>query len=259
MRRTELIMGMPVTLAIPDREQLDRSGTRGVWFPTLEAAADAVFASFRAVDERFSPYKESSETCRIDRGELDPGDASREMQEVLRLAEDTRQRTQGYFDVRFNGRFDPSGLVKGWAIWKAARLLDEDGFVSFCIEAGGDIEVRGANDEGRPWMVGIRSPFDPSLMIRKLNLHSCGIATSGTYIRGEHIWNPRTGGKANEVASLTVIGPNVYEADRFATAAFAMGEQGIWFLAGVPELDGYMVDARGVATFTPGFTRYLAA
>ena len=259
MRRTELIMGMPITVVIPDREAEDRASRKGAWFPTLDAAADAVFASFRAVDERFSPYKEGSETRRIDRGELDPADASSEMKEVLRLAEDTRQRTDGYFDVRFNGRFDPSGLVKGWAIWKAAHLLDEDGFISFCIEAGGDIEVRGANEEGKPWVVGIRSPFQPSLLIRRLQLPSCGIATSGTYIRGDHIYNPRTGGKANEIASLTVIGPNVYEADRFATAAFVMGEEGIRFLAGVPDLEGYMVDSRGTATFTPGFTRYLAA
>jgi thiamine biosynthesis lipoprotein len=252
-------MGMPVTVVIPDREGLGREQQRGIWFPTLDAAAEAVFESFRSVDERFSPYKETSETSRIDRSELAPEDASDEMKEVLRLAEETRQRTDGYFDVRFKGRFDPSGLVKGWAIWKAARILDEDGFVSFCIEAGGDIEVRGANDEGKPWVVGIRSPFDPSLMIRKLHLHSCGIATSGTYVRGEHIWNPRTGANANEVASLTVIGPNVYEADRFATAAFAMGEHGIRFLAGIPELDAYMVDSHGVATFTPGFARYLAA
>lgn len=103
------------------------SWERGAWFPTLDAAAQAVFESFRAVDERFSPYKESSETSRIDRGELAPEEASDEMKEVLRLAEDTRQRTDGYFDVRFNGRFDPSGLVKGWAIWKAAQLLDGTG------------------------------------------------------------------------------------------------------------------------------------
>jgi thiamine biosynthesis lipoprotein len=99
MKRTELIMGMPITVVIPDRESLDRA--RGAWFPALDAAADAVFASFRAVDERFSPYKEGSETSRIDRGELDPGQASDEMKEVLRLAEESRQMTDGYFDVRF--------------------------------------------------------------------------------------------------------------------------------------------------------------
>ena len=245
MTRTEIIMGMPITVAIPDREALDRDALvrEGALLPTLDAAAEAVFQTFREVDERFSPYKETSETSRIDRGELNPRDASREMREVLQRAEETRRRTHGYFDVRFNGRFDPSGLVKGWAIWRAARILDADGFVSFCIEAGGDIEVRGANDEGKPWVVGIRSPFDPSLLIRRLNLPSCGIATSGTYIRGEHIWNPKTGSPANEIASLTVIGPNVYEADRFATAAFAMGPRGMEFMAGLDGFEAYMVDA----------------
>lgn len=256
MTRTELIMGMPITVAIPDREALDREGAL---LPTPEAAAEAVFQSFREVDERFSPYKEASETSRIDRGELDPDQASLQMREVLALAEDTRRRTDGYFDVRFNGRFDPSGLVKGWAIWRAARILDDDGFVSFCIEAGGDIEVRGANDEGKPWVIGIRSPFDPSLLIRRLSLPSCGIATSGTYIRGEHIWNPKTGAPANGIASLTVIGPNVYEADRFATAAFAMGARGMEFLAGLEGFDAYMVDGAATAVYTPGFGRYLAA
>ena len=127
---------------------------------------------------------------------------------------------------------------------------------SFCIEAGGDIEARGANDEGLPWAIGIRSPFDPSKLVRKLLMSNRGIATSGTYIRGEHIYNPRTGGKANEIASLTVIGDNAYEADRIATAAFAMGHAGVEFVAGREGLDAYMVDWSGMATFTPGFARY---
>jgi FAD:protein FMN transferase len=256
VRRTELIMGMPITVVIPERERLDRRGRR---LATLTEAVDMVYESFRCVDERFSPYKPQSETSRIDRGELAPADASSEMREVLRLAAETREATNGYFDVLFKGRFDPSGLVKGWAIQRAARILDEDGFVSFCVEAGGDIEVRGANDEGRPWEIGIRSPFEPSKLIRKLLLQNRGIATSGTSIRGEHIYNPRTGAPANEIASMTVVAPNVYEADRFATAAFAMGERGIEFMAEVADCDAYMVDRKGVATFTPGFARYIAA
>jgi thiamine biosynthesis lipoprotein len=256
MRQTELIMGMPITVVIPDRERLDRKGAR---MATLEAAAETVYEGFRRVDETFSPYKPQSETSRIDRGELASADAGVEMQEVLRLAAETKDATGGYFDVWFKGRFDPSGLVKGWAIQRAALILDEDGIVSFCIEAGGDIEVRGANDEGRPWDIGIRSPFEPSKLIRKLSLQNCGIATSGTYIRGDHIYNPRTGEPANEIASLTVVASNIYEADRFATAAFAMGRHGIEFLAGVRDCDAYMVDKRGVATYTPGFTRHLAA
>jgi thiamine biosynthesis lipoprotein len=60
-----------------------------------------------------------------------------------------------------------------------------------------------------------------------------------------------------DVLSLTVIGPNIYEADRFATAAFAMGEEGIRFIERLEGFEGYMIDRRGQATFTSGFTRYI--
>jgi thiamine biosynthesis lipoprotein len=257
MRRTELIMGMPVTVVIPDRERQDAPD--GLRYATTAAAAEAVFSYLRSVDERFSPYRAKSETSRIDRGALEPSEASAEMQEVLRLSEDTRQATNGFFDVWFKGRFDPSGLVKGWAVARAAKLLDADGFISFCIEAGGDIEVRGANEQGLPWAIGLRSPTDPDRLVRTLRLQNRGIATSGTYIRGEHIYNPLSGAPANELASLTVVASDVYEADRFATAAFAMGREGIAFLAGQPEVEGYMIEWTGIATYTPGFARYLAS
>jgi thiamine biosynthesis lipoprotein len=258
MKRTEVIMGMPITVMIPDRERMD-GPEPGARFRTLEEAADGVFAQFRTVDARFSPYLPDSETSRIDRGELEVKDASPEMREVLRLSEETKRLTEGYFDVWFKGRFGPSGLVKGWAISRAAAILESDGFVSFCIEAGGDIEARGANDEGSPWRVGIRSPFEPLKLIRSILLQNRGVATSGTYIRGAHIYNPRTGVPAEEIASLTVIGPNAYEADRLATAAFAMGRSGIEFMAGLRDFETYMVEWSGTATFTPGFERYLAS
>jgi FAD:protein FMN transferase len=218
---------------------------------------DSVFQTFREVDEKFSPYKPGSETSRIDRRELAPADASPEMREVIALSEETRLQTDGFFNVRSNGRFDPSGLVKGWAIARAARLLEEDEFISYCIEAGGDIEIRGANDEGKQWAISLRSPFEPSRLVRRLVLTNRGIATSGTYIRGAHIWNPRTGAAAEEIASMTVVGPNVYEADRFATAAFAMGRDGIAFMATMQDFDAYMIEKSGMATFTPGFARYI--
>jgi thiamine biosynthesis lipoprotein len=257
MRQTEMIMGMPMTVGIPDRERLD-GAEAAARFRTADEAARAVFDLLRALDRQFSPYQAGSETSRIDRGELDPGEASPEMREVLRLADETRRMTDGYFDVWFRGRFDPSGLVKGWALQRAAELLASDGFASFCIDGGGDLELRGSDDQARPWQVGIRSPFEPAKVIRVLSLQNRGIATSGTYIRGNHIYNPRTGERATGIASMTIIGPNVLEADRLATAAFAMGPAGIRFMAGFAEFDAYMVDRSGVATYTPGFARYFS-
>ncbi len=242
MKETRNIMGMPISTEIAD--------------PT--ATADdlaAVFAHFTAVDERYSTYKATSEISRINRGELAITDASEEMQEVLALCEQTKIETRGYFDIRTtDGTMDPSGLVKGWAIQGAADLLDRRGFRNFFVEAGGDLQPRGRNAEGRLWRIGIRNPFKADEIVKVVLPGDRGVATSGTQMRGQHIWNPhdRTA-TFTDLASMTVIGPNVYEADRFATAAFAMGRDGFAFIAAIPGFDVYQIDGRGIATMTPGF------
>jgi len=244
MTSTRLIMGMPITVAIP-----------GEHVPA--SVFEEAFSFLEEVDRRFSPYLPDSETSRIARGELSPWDSSDQMQEVLDLADQTRMLTDGYFDAWFEGGFDPSGIVKGWSIRKAAWLVEGRGYRNFCIDAAGDIEVRGVNREEKPWEIGIRNPFQPDSIIKVLHLADRGIATSGTYIRGEHIYDPVEQHVANDIASMTVVGPDVYEADRLATAAYAMGERGIAFLASLPGIDGYMVDQGGTATFTPGLARYM--
>src|SRR6185369_3248969 len=126
------------------------------------------------------------------------------------------------------------------------------------IDAGGDIALCGLKD-GRLWQVGIRNPFDRTQHVKVLSVRDRGIATSGTAIRGRHIYDPHIPAvQLDEIVSLTVVGPNVYEADRFATAAFAMGRHGIRFIAEMPGLEGYQIDACGVATATSGFERYVA-
>jgi len=146
------------------------------------------------------------------------------MQRLFALAEETRQATNGYFDIYRDGMYDPSGLVKGWAIYNAANMLAERGYWNYYVDAGGDIQAAGHNAVHEPWQVGIRSPFNSREVVKVLSISDCGVATSGTYVRGQHIYNPRSAEDLQtNVLSLTVIGPNVYDADRFATAAFAMG------------------------------------
>lgn len=240
-RGTATIMTMPVVVDIVD--------------PTAsEADVIAAFNAFRAVDEQFSPFREQSEVSRYGRGGIAEADLSSDLAEVLRKAQVTKEETEGYFDIYPSGRFDPSGLVKGWAIQRVADMLRSRGFQNFYLEVGGDIQVAGHNQDDQPWSIGIRHPFQPGAMVKVLRLSNRGVATSGTYERGRHIFNPHTHQPADDrIVSLTVIGPNVYEADRFATAAFAMGPTGINFIQRQPGLEGYLIDRSGQATMTTGF------
>lgn len=217
-----------------------------------------VFDYFKYVDNAFSTYKESSEISKINAGTLQKKEYSKDMKEILKLSEETKLQTQGYFDIEKDGKIDPSGIVKGWAINNAANNLEKKGFKHYYVDAGGDIQVKGKNKDGKNWRVGIKNPFNIKEIIKVVQLDNFGMATSGTYLRGQHIYNPRLPGSLiDDIVSLTVIGPNVYEADRFATAAFAMGKKGILFIENLDGFEGYMIDAKAVATYTSGFTNFV--
>ncbi len=239
-------MGMPVTVEIADeRAAKDDLGM--------------VFSYFVYVDDTFSTYKKGSEITKINKRRMLRGEWSSDMREIFDLAEQTKQETGGYFDIMTpEGSYDLSGIVKGWAIRNAARMIAGAGFKNFYVDAGGDIQTGRLNPEGKFWSVGIRNPFNTKEIVKTVHLKDEGIATSGTYERGEHIWNPLEKKMVADIVSLSVVGPDIYEADRFATAAFAMGKKGIVFIESRPGLEGYMIDKKGIATMTSGFSQYVS-
>ncbi len=222
-------------------------------------ALDIIFNYFQSVDARFSTYKPESEISRINHGEVTADAYSDEMREIFLRAEKTRQETNGYFSItRPDGVVDPSGIVKGWAIHNAALLAEQLGCTNYFIDAGGDIQSRGTDATDNPWTIGIRNPFAHHEIIKVVAPRGQGVATSGTYLRGQHIYNPhQPGATLGDIVSITVVGPNIYDADRFATAAFAMGRDGILFIEQLAAHEGYAVDAQGVATMTRGFEQHV--
>lgn len=245
IRDTRLLMGMPITVEIVDTVPL--------------AVLESAYLYFDAIDRRFSTYKPDSEICGINRGEIGGDHYSSDMLEVFAIADRTRAESDGYFDIRRpDGARDPSGIVKGWAIRNAARLIAAQGAENFYVEAGGDIQAAGHNAEGGDWIAGIRSPFNEAEIVKAVTLRDCGIATSGSYVRGNHIYNPHEPQTAlTDIVSLSVIGSDVLEADRFATAAFAMGRDGIYFLERLAGVEAYMIDKTGRATQTSGFKAFV--
>lgn len=236
-------MGMPVTVNIVDPRVKNHE-------------IESIFSYFKEVDKRFSTYKKNSEISRLNRKEIFPAEFSKDLKEILKLSEHTKEQTSGYFDVTRNGIIDPSGIVKGWAINNSANLIREMGYRNFFVDIGGDIQTSGINEEGKKWRVGMKNPFKEDEIVRVVELSGEGIATSGSYIRGSHIYDPVGNSPLNFIVSLTVIGPNVYEADRFATAAFVMQNEGLNFIV-KKGLEGYMINSSGIATFTKGFNKFV--
>jgi len=245
MHRVEHVMGFPVSLRIDD-EGFDETG---------KPAADAVFAWLREVDARFSPFKPDSEVSRHDRGELERGELSAELTEILDLCEHYRTATGGAFDVRLPGRgLDPCAVVKGWSVQRAAELLRAAGAQRFVLNAGGDVVTAGG-----PWRVGVRHPVHADKLCTVLELTDAAVATSARYERGDHIIDARTGRPATGLLSMTVVAATLTEADSVATAAFAMGPAGIEWAASLPGCEVFAVDAGERVLRTEGFPMAEAA
>lgn len=244
MRKQITAMGMPATVMIVDEN-------------AKEQDIDEVFSYLTHIDKTFSTYKKTSEISQINEGLLKIKNASEEVQYVLELCKQTTKETNGYFAIERQGKIDPSGIVKGYAIHEGANILRQKGYKNFFVEVAGDVEVHGKNEDGEDWKIGIESPFNRKEMIKVVTLTNHGIATSGNYLQGNHIYNPITGKEADAIMSISIIGPNVYEADRFATAAFAMGEKGINFIERLSGFEGYMVKKDKTAIFTSGFNKFV--
>jgi thiamine biosynthesis lipoprotein len=231
----EQVMGMPVSLL-----------ARGHDLSGVGRAVQQVYDELRWVDEVFSPYREDSEVSKVARGTLALADAHPLVQEVARRCDEWREATGGLFDAtRPDGRWDPSGLVKGWAVERAARHLG--GGLDWCLNAGGDVQVIAPS--GEPFRVGIQDPFDDRRVAAVIACAGGGVATSGTAARGAHLYDPLTGAAATALASVTVVGPSLESADVLATAAFVGATTGL-----LPE--GYAaltIDLDGTMSATPGW------
>ncbi len=242
------VMGMPLSLVLRGRHA---AGARG------EDAWAQVVRWLEHVDATFSTYRPDSAVSRIDRGELAVPDAPDLVREVVDLAERAHQETDGWFSVWLpdttrpgRRRFDPSGLVKGWAVERAATHLAALDGTDWCLAAGGDLVASTGRADDAPWRIGIEDPTDPRRQVAVVPLLGGGCATSGDLHRGGHVLDPWTGLPARAGGSVTVVGPSLLWADVWATAGYARGAEAARWLAQrcpltslVVGVDGSVVDA----------------
>lgn len=217
----EPVMGTVVSIDVRDP---------GDWAP----AVASLTAWFHEVDARFSTFRDDSEISRLGRGDITEGECGPDLREVLGLCAEVEAMSRGCFAARIGGRLDPSALVKGWSVERAAAALTAAGARNFFVGAGGDVAVRGSAAPGEPWRVGIRHPEIADRVAAVFTVDGGAVATSGAYERGAHITDPRTGRPPDGLLSMTVVGPSLTYADAYATAAYVMGESGLEWVGALP-------------------------
>ncbi|MGW4347354.1 FAD:protein FMN transferase [Streptomyces sp. NPDC004690] len=223
----------------------------------VRAALREAVAGLHRVDEVFSTYRADSEVSRLARGELTVAQCDPQVAEVLALGAEAERMSDGWFSLRYQGRLDPTGVVKGWAAERAARLVAAAGASGVSVNGGGDVQVLGSPGADRPWRVGVSDPLRPgglAAVVSASGAPELAVATSGTAERGDHIVDPRTGRAAvTDLVSVTVVAPRLVWADCWATAAFAMGaREGLAWLESLPGVEALLITAGDEVRCTDG-------
>jgi thiamine biosynthesis lipoprotein len=211
-------------------------------------------AVLHRADEVFSTWREDSPVSRLRRGEITAEEAPAEVAGVIAACTAARELSGGWFDPwAMPGGFDPTGYVKGWAAQRAVAVLaPADGVCGAMVNAAGDIASYGQMPGGQPFRIGIANPAAPRLLAEVVELAGA-VATSGSYERGPHLIDPRSGAPTARAASATVTGPDLGLADALATALAVAGPDGLAFVEAIGGYAGLTIGFDGNRLSTPGF------
>ena len=133
---------------------------------------------------------------------------------------------------------DFGGVVKEYAVDRAAALCYAHDIKHGVVNLGGDIKVIGPRNDGSPWRIGIRHPRSKASLLDTLLLYEGALASSGDYerciivngIRYGHVLNPKTGWPVRHLAAVSVVGDFCVVAGSASTIAMLKEDRGIDWL-----------------------------
>ncbi|SFI31383.1 FAD:protein FMN transferase [Jannaschia pohangensis] len=233
----------------------------------IEGAIDALF---RRVDEVFSPWRTDSVLSHFNTQSAGTACRNVELAAVTRSALDIAGQSDGAFDptvgplvarwgfgpIHHGGApdwrglssdtdevrkshddltLDLCGIAKGWALDRAADLVEAHGIRDFLFELGGEFAARGRHPDARPWRIAVEIPPTIAQSQPVLRLPSgAAVATSGTWTQSyrhadnfySHIIDPGTRMPiSGALRSVTVVSETATLADGWATALCAAGAE----------------------------------
>ena len=217
-------MNMPFTIAFV-RVDFDE-----MLIDELNQVVNDIDKYLKNVEEKFSPFLPDSLVSRhTDLGEeLQDTFFDLEYQEVYSRSIIAKKETQGLFDPFYDGKYNPTGFVKGWAIENAFMkyikpLIDNNIIEAGAINGAGDIQVGTRLDSDFSWEIGIENPENKEKIIAKYSIKNGAVATSGLSKKGQHI---KSDNDINYV-QVTVVGTYLSDVDVLATAGVVSDEK-IW-------------------------------
>ncbi|WP_455486107.1 FAD:protein FMN transferase [Gemella sp.] len=236
-------MNMPFTISFV-RDNFDE-----IIIEALNQVVNNIDKYLKSVEEKFSPFLPDSLVSRhTDLGEkFQDIFFDLEYQEVYSRSILAKRDTNGLFDPFFEGKYNPTGFVKGWAIENAFMkyikpLIDNNIIEAGVINGAGDMQVGTKQDSSFSWKIGIENPENPEKIIAKYSIKNGAVATSGISKKGQHIKSD------NEIkhVQVTVVGTYLSDVDILATAGVVASEN-IWSeIVKNKQLTGILLTKEGI-------------
>lgn len=238
---------------IPFTVKLATTKSDPVIVEILRKVTKDIEADLEEVDQKFSPFKDSSLVSLYRKGDESPLIEDDMFQLVFAECELAKDETSGFFEPFHDKQYDPTGLVKGWAIQRAFQthlkpLLVDPNIIGVSLNGGGDIQLGSKKNSSFEWNIGVENPDNTQEIIAEYQIKNGGIATSGMSKRGEHIDRV-----ISPIEQVTVIANGLVKADIWATAGIAAGTDRFEELIHESKLTGMLVDSKsGITSFNGG-------
>jgi len=218
---------------------------KSIWISKLSSGVfDITFASMGKLwrfDQNLSPTLPDPQAVQVARRRID----------YRRIELDRAARSIKLASAET--RINLGGIAKGYAIDRAAALLNKAGLPAFFAQAGGDLFVQGRKPNGDRWRVGVRDPRGPDgSFFALLPVENHAFSTAGDYERAfvlegkryHHIIDPRTGYPATASRSVTIWAKDALTADAIDDAVFILGpEKGLELVESIDDCGAVIVDA----------------
>lgn len=115
-----------------------------------------------------------------------------------------------------------NSFAKSYIVEHAAEaVMRQSGVAAVVVNIGGDLVVKGAWTE-TVHVADPRNDAENTPPLARLTVTNRAVATSGTYRRGTHIVDPRTGQAVDHVIGATAIAPHGVDAGALATAMIVL-------------------------------------
>lgn len=272
-------LGTPITITVAAHNEV-----------RAREAIERAFMECSRIEQAYSRFLEGNELSQLNTQVGQWAEVSEELYKLIEFGERVKERTGGAFDlsvksilegwgydkdyslkegqpgktggielldgrVKLHAPIELGGLGKGYAIDRMDNFLQD--FSNACINAGGDLRVRGVDENDKPWRIVFEHPTDITQGIGTVDASDLALACSSPSRRSwgkrHHLVDARTGEPAEGMLAVYTQSSSALLADTYSTALFVLGFESAKALLPSLPVEAMLINKEGLAYLSPGF------